>query len=244
MDRQTLIRVLADPSRHAVYEELANRGPASTGEIAERLELHPNTVRLHLEKLRDAELVDSAPDRHGSVGRPQHLWSVRDDAPALDVGPAGLRILAHMLADLAVLDPGLVARAEEVGRRRGRERGALDGSAPAPAAHGTAVPPAAGDGIAPAALASVIDEMAALGFDPEVDAQPAPEPGATTVTISFARCPFREVAVLYPDLVCRLHRGLTEGLIAGRPGVPVRLTAFSTLVDRDPCRAEVTIGAR
>ena len=243
MDRQTLIRVLADPSRHAVYEELANRGPASTGEIADRLDLHPNTVRLHLEKLRDAELVDSAPDRHGSVGRPQHLWSVREDAPALDVGPAGLRILAHLLADLAVLDPGLVERAAEVGYRRGLERvPGVEASTPDDGEPGRR-----------AVLDPIVEEMAALGFDPEVEPAPAargagPAPdggdGPETVTIAFARCPFREVAVLYPDLVCRLHRGLTEGLIAGRGDPAVRLTGFSSLVDSDPCRAEMTIGAR
>ena len=240
MDRQTLIRVLADPSRHAVYEELATGGPASTGEIAERLELHPNTVRLHLEKLRDAELVDSAPDRHGSVGRPQHLWSVRDDAPALDVGPAGLRILAHLLADLAVLDPAVVERAGEVGFRRGLERAAVEAGAGhrddqgrPDGLHGDRSghrEPAGG-------LEPVVAHMAALGFDPEV------EPGGEVVTISFGRCPFREVAVLYPDLVCRLHRGLTEGLIAGQPSNAARLSGFSSLVDTDPCRAEVTISA-
>ncbi|HET9731903.1 MAG TPA: helix-turn-helix domain-containing protein [Acidimicrobiales bacterium] len=229
MDRQTLIRVLADPSRHAVFEEVSGRGPASIGEIAERLELHPNTVRLHLEKLRDAGLVDSAPDRHGSVGRPHHLWSVRDDAPALDMGPAGLRTLAHLLADLAALDPALAARAVDVGRRRGRERAGLT------PARDTPPGPAPAD---EAGLGPVIAEMAALGFDPEVGGE------GSTVAISFTSCPFREVAAVYPELVCRLHQGLTEGLLAGRDGGPAaRLSAFSTLVDRDPCRAEVTIGA-
>jgi hypothetical protein len=103
-----------------------------------------------------------------------------------------------------------------------------------------------------------------LGFDPAhdvagvtgttaaVSSGPPGEPGGTqreaqTATISFTRCPFREVAALYPDLVCQLHRGITDGLLrglaAGYEGGEARLESFSTLLDEDPCRAEVSISA-
>jgi predicted ArsR family transcriptional regulator len=88
-----------------------------------------------------------------------------------------------------------------------------------------------------------MDELAELGFDPTLDAGDAE--GRTT--ISFARCPFRELAVRYPDVVCELHRGLTEGILAGatatRPGVVARVKSFASLVEADPCRVELTVRA-
>lgn len=224
-----MIRVLADPSRHAVYEELVDgRRPATIGDIAERLDLHPSTVRLHLEKLRDAGLVDAAPDRHGSVGRPHLLWSVRSTAPALGLEPDGMRMLAHLLADLAALDPVAALRAGAVGHRRGDEIARAAGDGPA-----RPVPGGERQRVARAVEAAVA-ELARLGFDPTV------ETGGDREVISFAGCPFRELAVVYPDLVCQLHRGMTAALIE-RAGAS--LEGFSTLVDPDPCRAEVSKNA-
>jgi hypothetical protein len=66
--------------------------------------------------------------------------------------------------------------------------------------------------------------------------------------VAFARCPFRELATAFPDVVCQLHRGLTEGLLlgsgAGGAGGPdVRVRSFGTLVDEDPCRVELALPA-
>ena len=58
--------------------------------------------------------------------------------------------------------------------------------------------------------------------------------GATTV--AFTRCPFQAYAQEQPELVCSLHRGLVEGFADARGGTVV---AFSTLVDRDPCRVQL-----
>ncbi|MGH8922886.1 MAG: helix-turn-helix transcriptional regulator, partial [Actinomycetes bacterium] len=60
----------------------------------------------------------------------------------------------------------------------------------------------------------------------------------------FTRCPFRELATAYPDLVCQLHHGILEGILErqGDVGVPVRIHAFRSLVDEDPCRVELATG--
>jgi predicted ArsR family transcriptional regulator len=237
VDRLSLFKVLADSSRYAIYQEVAGAGePPSTGEIAERLDLHPNTVRLHLEKMRDAGLLEVFSDRHGAVGRPQHRWSVVSHGPSLGVEPSGFRVLAHLLAELAAEPPGDFDRAAAVGRRRGLER-----STGRPA-------PGSGRGSAQARAAcirAVVEELADLGFDPALDdAESVLDPGFR-VGLSFTKCPFRELAVLYPDLVCELHRGLTEGVLAGiaanRPGIEARVESFASLVDADPCRADLTI---
>jgi predicted ArsR family transcriptional regulator len=261
-----------------VYQELAARAaPGTTGDLAGRVGLHPNTVRLHLEKLRDAGLAQSVPDRHGTVGRPQHLWSLRSTSPSLGLEPAGMRLLAHLLADLAASKAANDEDAAGVGRRFAAEQ--------------AGVPRAGATGVQPclrAIIEQLIEQLAALGFEPtfeptlepslesapepgsEPGSEPAPEHAPATVmdlaaappepagqaatepsiaapaperaVISFARCPFRELAAVYPDLICELHRGITEGILeASGPGA--RLDAFSTLVDPDPCRAEVSVPA-
>ena len=218
--------MLADPSRHSVYEDLVRgSGSATICEIAERLDLHPNTVRLHLEKLREAGLVESAPDRHGSVGRPHLVWTVRWFAPSLGLEPSGMRMLAHLLGDLAAMDPDASEHAEAAGRRRGSE---LSGAAAA------GDRPSRGAARSAGSVQPALDELASLGFDPTL------ETSGGRQMIAFGRCPFRELAVIYPDLICQLHKGITAAVVADHG---VSLEGFSTLVDPDPCRAEVSINS-
>ena len=35
-----------------------------------------------------------------------------------------------------------------------------------------------------------------------------------TTDMAFMHCPFRELAEAYPELVCNLHRGISEGIVA------------------------------
>jgi predicted ArsR family transcriptional regulator len=234
VDRLSLFKVLADPSRYAVYQEVAQADRAlSTSEIAQRLDLHPNTVRLHLEKMREAGLLVAATDHHGSVGRPHYRWTAVPQAPSLGLEPAGYRLLAHLLGELAAQAPLGAGRAAAVGRRKGLERGG-----------GSRRAGAKGRDPRAACLQAVMDELAGLGFDPALE-PPEQDADAAQATIAFTHCPFRELAVLYPDVVCELHRGITEGILAGAvasaPGVTARIDAFSSLVDVDPCRVEMSV---
>ena len=56
--RLDLFKTLGDNTRYAIYLELARSPrPLTTAEIAETISLHPNTVRPHLERMRDVGLV-------------------------------------------------------------------------------------------------------------------------------------------------------------------------------------------
>ena len=58
MDRLPVFKALGDNTRYAIYLEVARSAtPLSTAEIAEALDLHPNTVRPHLERMREAGLL-------------------------------------------------------------------------------------------------------------------------------------------------------------------------------------------
>jgi len=212
--RLQVFKVLGDNTRYAIYLELArSEVPLSTAEVADTLELHPNTVRPHLERMREAGLIEVKSESRGTVGRPQHRWSTTADAPSLGLEPSGFKMLSTLLAGVAAAGapgPELVAA---VGRQRGRI--AAEEQAP----------------FAASCLAGLMAELADLGFDPA-----AVEDGATT-TIGFTRCPFADLAAAFPTVVCHLHRGIVEGYVEAAGGSSVE--AFHTIEDRDPCRVDI-----
>ena len=54
-----VLKALGDETRYAMYEELARSTAAlSATDLAEALGIHANTVRLHLDRLREVGLVD------------------------------------------------------------------------------------------------------------------------------------------------------------------------------------------
>ena len=218
MDRLPVFKVLGDNTRYAIYLEVArSESPVSTGDIAEALDLHPNTVRPHLERMRDIGLLVVETGGQGQVGRPQHRWSLAPDAPSLGLEPSAFRLLARLMA-------GAAARAaipEEEIVQIGWE-------------HGASLVGARGRGTFSSCVAAVEAHMAELGFDPALA-----EDG-DMVTVAFTRCPFRELAEAFPEGVCPLHRGLVEGVADAAQGGRVR--RFSTLADRDPCQADLVAG--
>jgi predicted ArsR family transcriptional regulator len=216
--RLELLKALGDNTRYAIYLELARApSPLATAEIAETLELHPNTVRPHLERMRDVGLLDVTTDAQGTVGRPQHRYSLAADAPALGFEPPAFPVLARMLLRLAATADIPAADAIEAGR----EHGASDAARP--------------DRGGPCERA-LTAELAALGFDPES----VTEDGA--LTVAFTRCPFRELAEANPELVCSLHRGLVEGFVGARGDGTV--VDFHDLADRTPCQVEIALASR
>lgn len=216
--RLEVLKALGDNTRYAIYLELArSSSPRSTADIAEVLDLHPNSVRPHLERMRDVGLLDVETDPTGSVGRPQHRYSLAPAAPSLGLEPPAFPLLARLLAGMAAaaeLEPDdAAAAARSTGRAMATDR----------------LRRTPGDSCV-AALADALDE---LGFDPAVAA------GDGAATIAFTHCPFAELAEAYPELVCHLHRGLVEGFVAewGDGGIE----RFATLADRDPCQVELSL---
>lgn len=205
-----VLRALADPTRHELYDELRRAPRAlSTGELADRAGLHPNTVRAHLDQLCEAGLVVAGTDRSGGRGRPRHVFAPSANAP-IPAGPAhAADRLARSLLEIARtarLAPDVVL---DVGRRLGREGAA-------PAAH------------VRAALQIVVDHEARDGFRPTVDPV-----GPGRWRLSFAGCPHRSLADADPDLVCGLHRGTVEGLCGGTGHLEVG--SFAGTVDAGGC---------
>ena len=227
MDRLALYKTLGDDTRYALYAELmASPTPLSTSELAERMALHPNTVRPHLERMREVGLLEVDIDNRGSVGRPQHRYRPSPGAPGVDLDPPSYLFLAGLLAQLAEaqlaadgrLDPEEVAA---VGRSEGRRLAASQRAGRPRAAR-------------PACVEALRAAMERLGFEPTVGA-----PVDARVEMLFANCPFRDLAQAHPEVVCHLHRGIAEGVaeLVGNGEVAV----FATLEDSRPCRVEVAV---
>jgi predicted ArsR family transcriptional regulator len=215
MDLLAVLKALGDETRFSMYRELAaSTRPLSAHELAERLGIHANTVRLHLERLREADLVEVEPVHRGTVGRPQHVYSLAPGAPGLGFDPPSYTLLAGLLGALAERVGADSEDAAAIGRSWGVEAGRRTRSR--------------------SCVKALVGELERLGFDP------APSPDGEEVAIAFLHCPFRELAEAYPELVCNLHRGICEGVVGEVGGGSV--DDFATLYDHDPCRVSISVG--
>ena len=89
-----------------------------TNQLAERFELHPNTIRWHLGVLTDSGLVEEIPERRRGRGRPSIVHRLTSEG--IVRGRDEYRLLATMLTDVVSTDRDGEARAYEAGVRWGR----------------------------------------------------------------------------------------------------------------------------
>ncbi|HEY1853547.1 MAG TPA: helix-turn-helix domain-containing protein [Solirubrobacterales bacterium] len=180
--------VLRQETRARVFSWLAEqRAPAGTEKISAALGLHPNGVRRHLERLREAGLVERTRST-GRPGRPGDLWVI---APGAD--PGGRRPTAYV--DLA----RWLARAIPPGRNRLREverAGREIGAELAPTEQ------------LEEPLEGFRHAFASLGFRPELEAG-----AGGGFVCRLGNCPYRESVRENQEVVCALHRGMTDGLV-------------------------------
>jgi predicted ArsR family transcriptional regulator len=179
--------VLAQPTRARLFSLLAGLGRAAgTAELARRLELHPNGVRIHLERLEQAGLVSRTRASQGR-GRPSDRWTIAPGARPGGEPPRAYRDLGQWLArsigERSVSPTGL----ERCGRAIGRE-----------------LAPADSEG----GLDALEQLLAALGFAPSLDAT---EGGG--LCVHLCNCPYRDVVREQPQTVCTLHKGITRGVL-------------------------------
>lgn len=227
-----MLKALGDETRYRMYRELASStAPLSAQELADGLGLHPNTVRLHLDRLRRAGVVESETIHRGTVGRPQHCYSLAPGAPGLGFDPPAHALLAGLLGALAERTGADADDAADIGFVWGNEAARRAGSKNC--------------------VGALRSELSRLGFEPVVvdaddeatleSSESLAETGETeSLRIEFLHCPFRELAEAYPELVCNLHRGLCEGLVDEIGGG--RVEDFSTLYDPEPCHVAVSVG--
>lgn len=205
---------LAQPTRARIFTYLVEkRAPADTAEVAAHFGLHPNGIRLHLERLEEGGFVTRSRAR-GGAGRPRDIWTV-----SLEAHPGGTspRAYANLATWLARSIPATVTRIREV-ERTGREIGAE--LAPRKGAN-------TGEALR--------DALTALGFKPSLERSEA------GFSCCLGNCPFRDSVRQNQAVVCGLHRGITEGLL-GEIDREARLARFEPGdPDRAGCLVEVAL---
>jgi len=181
--------VLAQPTRARLFALLSElKRAAGTVELAERLDLHPNGVRNHLERMEQAGLVARERARKPTPGRPRDWWTIAPNARPGGEPPRAYTDLGRWLARAIPPRPGRLRDIEAAGREIGREL------APVTAETGGAD-----------ALQST---LVALGFQPTLEQEPPDQ-----ASLCLGNCPYRDAVRENQPVICTLHRGITLGLL-------------------------------
>lgn len=181
-------------SRSRVLAVLRDVGePLGVTAVAERVGLHANTARFHLDALVEAGVVDRASEERELPGRPRALYTAR---PIAGAGRRSYRLLAEILASyVAAETPRPAQAARDAGWAWGRYL-----TDPLPPFRRID---------ADTATERLVGTLGEIGF--------APEPATTGERgrqVLLHHCPFREAAEEHPEVVCAVHLGLMQGILA------------------------------
>lgn len=210
-------RALADPSRSRILAELADVGPLDARELADRVGLHVNTVRVHLNALADAGLVESETLPPQGRGRPRVAYHA--SAAAGEEGGRRYRLLAEILTALvARLGPAAGEQLEEIGEAWGH--------------YLVKSPPPFAELADDEAVERLVALLAEIGFEPQL------ERGGRGRQILMRPCPFLELARSHQDVICPIHLALMRGALA-ELGARTRATKLEPFVRPDLCVARL-----
>lgn len=234
MERQELTRpdgftpVLGDSRAEVLGILRAAVDPLSVTDIAQRVGLHPNTARFHLDRLVEQGLAERATEQRGAPGRPRALYRASPESERS--GRRSYRLLAEILASY------LATHAERPSKdalEAGEAWGGFLAERSAPFRRVSAT----------AATQQLVEMLDELGFDPE------PQTTGADRRILLRQCPFREVAEAHQEVVCAVHLGLMRGLLS-ELDAPVVATRLDPFVEPNLCvtqlgaTTDATNGAR
>lgn len=205
-------------SRDAVLAVLrAAASPLRIAEIARQLDVHPNTVRFHLDVLVTNQQVERVQGTSSGPGRPALMFRA---CPGMDpTGPRNYQLLASVLVQSLAEGHNPSVRAVEAGRAWGRQLIGASPDAPGPTREEPVV-----------RLVRLLDD---LGFAPE------PVPEGAEANVGLRHCPFLELVESHAQVICPVHLGLMQGVLA-QLGAPVTVGRLDAFVQPDLCVATLT----
>ncbi|MEE6177613.1 helix-turn-helix transcriptional regulator [Mycobacterium sp. 050134] len=200
----------------------ASAQPMSILAISEVLDVHPNTVRFHLETLLAEGQVEQVELVRKGPGRPPLMFSA---VRQMDRGGVRhYRLLAEILTAAFAAERNPRAKALAAGRAWGRRQDAgLE-------------PPPGGSADVDQAIDHLVAELDGLGFAPErreINGQHQ---------IGLRHCPFLELAENRTNVVCPVHLGLMQGAMESW-GAPVTVERLEPFAEPDLCLAHLTLRA-
>jgi predicted ArsR family transcriptional regulator len=209
----------SDRSRERVLD-LLRQSPGGLGvaELAERSGLHPNTVRFHLNRFVTAGLarrdIEQQPSR---PGRPRLTFVATSDEDVHD--RRNYQLLAGMLAGYMADTEAPAAKA----RQLGHAWGSYLATRPVPGQRVT-------EEQSVGELLRVLDD---IGFSPQL----AEDDDGDSI-IRLRHCPFLEVATAHREVVCSVHLGVMQGVLAEQRA-PVEAHDLQPFVEPSLCLARV-----
>ncbi|MBL3668471.1 helix-turn-helix domain-containing protein [Streptomyces sp. M2CJ-2] len=202
--------------------------PLGVNEVAERVGVHANTARFHLDSLVTRGAVERTLEASSGRGRPRAVYAPRRGMDR--GGRREYRLLARMLLSrLASTGADAEAEAVEAGRAWGRHL--VD---PVPPFHTVT---------GREAVDRLVGLLADLGFEPVNPATPVhrvhpvhDESDEVPDVIRLRHCPFLELAEEYRQIVCPLHLGLMKGALE-ELDAPVAADRLEPFAEPDACHA-------
>jgi predicted ArsR family transcriptional regulator len=211
---------LDDPVRGQLYEFVSGSAkPVGRDEAAAATGIGRALAAYHLDKLAALGLLSASyqrpPGRTGrGAGRPAKVYIRSEREFTVTVPPREYELAARLLAQAVESDGGGQSRAalHAAARQHGTELGEqyrLNGASQGSAEQGMQA------------------ALRARGFEPCLD---------KTGTTWLRNCPFHQLAVRHPDLICGMNLALIEGLAAGLNAAGLR-----PVLDPGPGRCCVVI---
>ena len=218
---RTLHQVLASASRTAVLHALRDaEGALGVADLAEVVGLHQNTVRGHLDVLVDAGYAVRRAEAPRGPGRPRIVY----EATSAPESGSNYKLIAEVLAEYVASTAANPAQAAAAAGR------AWATGAHAPVDEPAEAPDTSTHADAQAVLDGLVRLLADGGFQPEVV--------DSGDEIHLHHCPFGELAVTHPDVVCGAHLGILQASVA-QLGGPVSGTRLLPLVQPQLCVARI-----
>ncbi|AYM44492.1 MULTISPECIES: helix-turn-helix transcriptional regulator [Mycobacteroides] len=194
----------------------AGPGPMSIVEIAKILDVHPNTVRFHLDTLVSDETVEHVEPGRKGPGRPPLMFRA---IPQMDRGgPRRYQLLAEILTVTLASSRRPSVKAQAAGRMWGLQ-------------FKMAVPSGKKAGINES-IGQLVEVLSEFGFAPER------RKSGVENQIGLRHCPFLELAEARREIICPIHLGLMQGILEGQ-GASVTVGRLDAFVEPDLCLAHL-----
>jgi predicted ArsR family transcriptional regulator len=191
--------------------------PLGVGDVAQHVGIHANTARFHLDALVEDALVARTAEARDQPGRPRVLYTVLPGATR--VGPRNYRLLAQILTSYLAAE---VPQPDRAAVRAGQAWGRYLADRPAPFRRPDAV----------AATEQLVAVLDAIGFAPEAVT------AGRQRRVLLHNCPFRETAQDHREVVCSVHLGLMQGLLA-EIAAPIEAERLDPFVEPSLCVAHL-----
>jgi predicted ArsR family transcriptional regulator len=192
---------LGDPTRRGIYITIRESDrPLTASEVADLFDIHPNVARHHLDRLTgDGYLTVSTrrpnAEKGPGAGRPAKGYTASNKQIELRFPGRRSNLLFELLLRMIgeIADPVEASlAATNVGRAYGRELAAELGES--------------GEEGYVEAVTALARAMGSVGFNMDAD----PDSDQQLLTRG---CPFGEIAVSHPAVICSLDQGIISGIL-------------------------------